>query len=69
MPKHRKPDYVGAAELCQEAGIDRSTLSRHVAFGKIRPALRAGKGRTAAMLFDRREADAYIATLKLERSA
>ena len=62
------PDLVGSAEVCEKAGIDRSTLSRHVAAGKITPIHRLG-GRTGAMLFDRKDVAVYIATIKPERVA
>ena len=62
------PDLIGSAEVCELAGIDRSTLSRHVAAGKIKPTMRLA-GPTGAMLFDRRAVAIYIATIKPERVA
>lgn len=67
MPAH-KPDLMGSAQVCDLAKINRSTLSRHVAEGKIAPAHRL-PGRTGAMLFDRRDVAVYIATIKPERVA
>ena len=68
MPKPTSPDLIGSAEVCDLADIDRSTLSRHVALGKIKPAVRL-PGITGAMLFDRRDVAVYIATIKPERVA
>jgi predicted site-specific integrase-resolvase len=70
MPK--KPatvqDLIGSAEVCEWAGIDRSTLSRHIADGKLVPATKL-PGRTGAFLFDRRAVAVYIATIRPERVA
>ena len=66
--KRHSPDLIGSAEVCARADINRSTLSRHVAEGKITPAVRL-PGRTGAMLFDRRDVAVYIATIKPERVA
>lgn len=68
MPKNEATDLIGSADVCQWAGIDRSTLSRHVAAGKLQPAVRLG-GRNGAMLFNRRDVAVYIATIKPERVA
>lgn len=68
MPTNTAPDLIGSAEVCEKAGIDRSTLSRHVALGKITPALRL-PGRTGSLLFDRKDVAVYIATIKPERVA
>jgi len=65
----RLSDLIGAVEVCEWADIDRATLSRHIALGKISPALRIGSSRTGAMLFDRRAVAVYIATIKPERVA
>lgn len=61
-------DLITSAEVCDWAGIDRSTLSRHVAFGKIKPAMRLPTSR-GAMLFRRADVAVYIATIKPERVA
>ena len=50
------PDLIGSAEVCERLGIDRSTLSRWVAAGKITPALKL-PGRRGAFLFDPAIAD------------
>jgi predicted site-specific integrase-resolvase len=68
MPQNTSPDLIGSAEVCERAGIDRSTLSRHVALGKIAPAMRL-PGQTGALLFDRKAVAVYIATIKPERVA
>jgi hypothetical protein len=57
-------DLIQTRDVCERAGIDRATLSRHVALGKLQPVLRVGTGKTAAMLFDRRDVAVYIATIK-----
>jgi predicted site-specific integrase-resolvase len=67
-PTTKTPDLIGSAEVCERAGIDRSTLSRHVALGKIQPALRL-PGPNGALLFERRAVSIYIATIKPERVA
>jgi excisionase family DNA binding protein len=51
------PTYIGSAEVCERLGIDKSTLSRWVAAGKLSPAHRIGKGRGIA-LFDPADVDA-----------
>lgn len=62
MPKIDAPtgDLIGSADVCQLAGIDRSTLSRHVAAGHITPRVRM-PGRTGAWLFDKQDVALYIA--------
>lgn len=49
MPK-AATELLASAEVCERIGIDRSTLSRYVALGRIKPAHRL-PGRTGAMLF------------------
>ncbi len=44
---------IPTAEAAEILGIDRSTLSRWVAFGHIKPAMRTSP--RGPMLFDRRE--------------
>jgi predicted site-specific integrase-resolvase len=61
-------NLIGSAEVCEWAGIDRSTLSRHIAAGKLAPAVQL-PGKTGAMLFDRKAVAVYIATIKPERVA
>src|SRR3954464_3802705 len=62
-------DLIGARDVCDWADIDRATLSRHVALGKLAPAMRIGNTKTGAMLFDRRAVAVYIAKIKPERVA
>lgn len=62
QPELIPADFIGSAQVCAEAGIDRSTLSRHVAAGRITPALRL-PGISGAMLFDRASVTAYLAAL------
>lgn len=51
-------DLIGSAEACELlGGIDRSTLSRWVAFGKLSPAQRL-PGRNGAFLFLRSDVEA-----------
>ena len=58
-------DLIGSAEACELLGdIDRSTLSRWVALGKIKPVKRL-PGATGAMLFKRRD----VERLARERAA
>ena len=62
MPdKH--PPLIGTAEAAEILGIDRSTLSRHVAFGKIQPAMQL-PGIRGAMLFDRQGVEQYAKELR-----
>jgi predicted site-specific integrase-resolvase len=65
----RLSDLIGTVEVCQWADIDRATLSRHIALGKLTPAMRIGNAKNGAMLFDRKQVAAYIATIKPERVA
>ena len=50
MPKTPTPNLIGSAEACERLGIDRSTLSRWVAFGRLPLAMRL-PGPTGALLF------------------
>ena len=68
MPKKPAPTLIGSAEVCEWARIDRSTLSRHIAAGKIAPVVKL-PGKTGAYMFDRRAVAVYIATIKPERVA
>lgn len=61
-------DLIGSAEVCEWAGIDRATLVRHIAAGKVKPVTKL-PGKTGAYLFDRRAVAVYIATIKPERVA
>lgn len=49
MPQN--PALVTSAQACEELGIDRSTLSRWVASGRIEPALKA-PGARGSFFFD-----------------
>ena len=53
-------NLIGSAEACDVLGIDRSTLTRWVAAGKVSPSVRL-PGRSGAMLFDREDIDALLA--------
>lgn len=64
-----RSDLVGSAEICTRAEINRTTLCRHVAMGKITPAVRVGTARNGAMLFDRAAADAYISAIRADKAA
>jgi excisionase family DNA binding protein len=55
------PSLVGSAEACDLLRIDRSTLSRWVAAGKITPAQRL-PGQNGAFLFRERD---VLALMKL----
>jgi predicted site-specific integrase-resolvase len=68
MPKKPAPTLIGSAEVCEWARIDRSTLSRHIAAGKITPAHKL-PGRTGSYLFERNDVAVYIATIRPERVA
>ena len=50
-------DLIPSIEVCQILGIDRSTLSRWAAAGKITPALKL-TGRTQPMFFERADVEA-----------
>lgn len=50
-------DLISTAEAAQILGVDRSTLSRWVASGRIVPAGRTSE--RGAMLFDRRDIEAF----------
>ncbi len=63
MPEAKTPDLVGSAEVCRIANIDKSTLSRHVAAGKIAPRVRL-PGKNGAWLFDRSDVDRYVSTIR-----
>jgi transcriptional regulator with XRE-family HTH domain len=52
MHNNPQPDYIGSSELCEILGIDRSTLSRWVQSGRIKPAMKL-PGLRGAFLFDR----------------
>lgn len=54
---HNESPYLTSAEACQRLGIDRSTLSRWVASGRIKPAVKL-PGLRGAMLFDPATVDA-----------
>lgn len=43
-------DLLATVQVCERIGIDRSTLSRYVQLGRIKPAMRL-PGRTGSMLF------------------
>ena len=53
-------DLIPSATVCERLAIDRSTLSRMVAAGRLPVALKL-PGKTGAMLFDPADVDAYLA--------
>lgn len=61
-PPGAEPDVIGSREVCRLLGINKSTLSRWVAAGKITPASRLGSGPTCAYVFNRAEVEALAAT-------
>lgn len=50
-------DLLAAKQACERIGIDRSTLSRYVQLGRIKPAHQL-PGRRGAMLFEPSDVDA-----------
>lgn len=59
-------DYLPSAEVCARLGIDRSTLSRWVAAGKITPAIQA-PGIRGPFLFHRDDVEELA--LRLARAS
>lgn len=57
------PDLIGSADACELLHIDRSTLSRWVAAGRLPVALRL-PGARGAMLFRRADVTALLAVSK-----
>lgn len=53
-------DLIPTAEVADLLGVDRSTISRWVAFGHLTPAIRTS--RRGAMLFNRAEVKAFAKT-------
>lgn len=53
---------IGSQDICRQAGIDRSTLMRHIKDGRIAPIGRL-PGPNGAYVFDPADADAYIRDL------
>lgn len=56
MPKTTQQPLLSSVEVCERLNIDRSTLSRWVAAGRIHVAHRL-PGRTGAFLFDASEVE------------
>lgn len=54
---------IPSAEACERLGIDRSTLSRWVAAGRITPTFRL-PGATGSMLFDPADVDRIASDLR-----
>ena len=52
------PTYIGSAEACRLLGIDRSTLSRWVAAGRLPLAMKVGTATNGALLFHRADVEA-----------
>ena len=51
------PDLIGSRDVCRIFEIDKSTLSRWVASGKLTPALRLNDKTNGAFLFQRRDVE------------
>lgn len=63
-------DEITTAQACAILGdLDRSTISRWVQIGRLRPARRIGFGRNSAFLFRRVDVEALSAKLAEARSA
>lgn len=61
-------DLIGTAEAAALLGIERSTLSRWVALGRLQPTYRL-PGPNGAMLYDRTDVEALRDRLKTEACA
>lgn len=55
-----QPDLIPTAEAAELLGVDRSTISRWVAFGHLVPAVRTSA--RGAMLFNRADVKAFAKT-------
>jgi predicted site-specific integrase-resolvase len=66
MPNSPAP--IGSAEVCTRLGIDRSTLSRWVAAGRITPTFQL-PSKNGAMLFDPADVKALAAELAAQGRA
>jgi predicted site-specific integrase-resolvase len=62
------PHLVPSVEVCKLAAIDRSTLSRHVKAGLIKPIFQI-PGRTGSMLFTPAAVAKYLAQLEKRQQA
>ncbi len=62
------PNLVGTAEAAHRLGIERSTISRWVAAGRLTPAVKLA-GPTGAMLFDAGAIDRLAAKLATEATS
>jgi predicted site-specific integrase-resolvase len=58
MTPDEAPEVIGSREVCRILQINKSTLTRWVASGRITPAGRLGEGRTCAYVFNRAEVEA-----------
>lgn len=67
MHTNAAPDNLSSAEVCSELSIDRSTLSRWVAAGKIAPAFKL-PGLRGPFVFTRDEVDRVRAEDKAQAS-
>jgi predicted site-specific integrase-resolvase len=56
----KTPDLIASVEVCELLGIDRATLSRWVAAGRIKPAIQ-GPGTTGSRFFRRKDVEALHA--------
>ena len=59
MPSSDEPMFLTAAEVCEFLQIDRSTLLRWVASGKVRAAQKL-PGKSGAYLFDPAEVTRFM---------
>jgi predicted site-specific integrase-resolvase len=61
--------HIGTVAACAILGIDRSTLSRWVAAGRITPALRLPGGPNGVHLFERAEVERIAAARRAAATA
>lgn len=61
MPK--TPNLLTSVQVAEILGIDRSTLSRRVAFGHLAPVMQL-PGKRGAMLFDPKTVERYAKKIK-----
>lgn len=59
--KKAAPEIIGSRDACRILDINKSTLTRWVASGRITPAGRIGKGVTSAFVFYRADVEKIAA--------
>ena len=65
-----QPDLIGSATACRILGdIDRSTLTRWVAAGRLAAAARVSDKPNSAFMFSRAEVEALAAELATRRAS